>query len=139
MASGPGAILYPNVSTNPQQVNRSQKQEKAPKQGQGQDFQKDFENFLTPSQDLGQQNALKISAHASQRMQERNIQIDSEAWSQIQGALDQAKAKGIQDTLVLTDDAALVVSVKNQTVVTAMDKASLSGNVFSNIDGAVIV
>ena len=54
-------------------------------------------------------------------------------------AIDKAAAKGLDDTLILTKDAAFIVSVKNRTVVTAMDRASLDGNVFTNIDGAVII
>lgn len=60
-------------------------------------------------------------------------------WGKVSKALDQAEAKGLDDTLVLTGDAAFIVSVKNRTIVTALDKNSLTGNVFTNIDGAVIV
>lgn len=82
---------------------------------------------------------LKFSAHASQRLSERKIQLDSATMSKVTDAIDRAEAKGIEDTLVLTNDAALIVNVKNRTVITAMDKQSLNGNVFTNIDGAVIV
>ena len=54
-------------------------------------------------------------------------------------ALDRAAAKGVEDTLVLTSNAALIVNVPNRTVITAMDRSQMSGNVFTNIDGAVIV
>ena len=57
--------------------------------------------------------------------------------AKLNDAIDKADAKGVQDTLVLTKDAALIVNVKNRTVVTAMDKNNLNGNVFTNIDGAV--
>lgn len=90
--------------------------------------------------DLGAiKQPLKFSAHASQRLQERKIQLDAATMSKVTDAIDKAEAKGIEDTLVLTTDAALIVNVKNRTVITAMDKQSLNGNVFTNIDGAVIV
>lgn len=90
--------------------------------------------------DLNQVKApLKLSAHANQRLSERSIKIDAETWAKVNNAVDKAEAKGIEDTLVLTSEAALIVNVKNRTVVTAMDKGSLNGNVFTNIDGAVIV
>ena len=54
-------------------------------------------------------------------------------------AITKADSKGVQDTLILTDQAALIVSVPNRTVITAMDRGNLSGNVFTNIDGAVII
>ena len=59
--------------------------------------------------------------------------------AKVNDAVDKADAKGLDDALVLTKDAALIVSVRNRTVITAIDNNSLSGNVFTNIDGAVIV
>jgi flagellar operon protein len=47
--------------------------------------------------------------------------------------------KGGKDSLVMMGDAALVVSVKNRTVVTAMDRSQMKGNVFTNIDSAVVI
>lgn len=92
------------------------------------------------TKDLGSiQQPLKFSAHASQRLAERKIQLDAATMLKVTDAIDKAEAKGIEDTLVLTDNAALIVNVKNRTVITAMDKQSLNGNVFTNIDGAVIV
>jgi len=90
--------------------------------------------------DLGQlRQPLKFSAHATQRLNERKIQLDQAMLGKVNDAVDKAAAKGVEDTLVLTPDAALIVSVKNRTVITAMDRGSLTGNVFTNIDGAVIV
>lgn len=82
---------------------------------------------------------LKFSAHASQRLRERKIELDPAVLAKVNDAVDKADAKGIDDTLVLTKDAALIVNVKNRTVITAMDRAQMTGNVFTNIDGAVIV
>jgi flagellar operon protein len=90
--------------------------------------------------DLGAiKQPLKFSAHASQRLAERKIQLDSATMTKVTEAIDKAEAKGIEDTLVLTGDAALIVNVKNRTVITAMDRQSLTGNVFTNIDGAVVI
>ena len=55
------------------------------------------------------------------------------------GGVDKAAAKGCKESLVLVDNAALVVSIKNRTVITAVDKESLTDNVFTNIDSAVVV
>ena len=51
----------------------------------------------------------------------------------------QAAAKGSKESLLMKDGVAFVVSIKNQTVITAVDAASMKGNVFTNIDSAVIV
>lgn len=92
------------------------------------------------TKDLGAiKQPLKFSAHASQRLSERKIQLDSATMTKVTEAIDKAEAKGIEDTLVLTGEAALIVNVKNRTVITAMDRQSLTGNVFTNIDGAVII
>lgn len=82
---------------------------------------------------------LKFSAHASQRLQERKIALDPETLVKLNKAVDQAEAKGVEDTLIITGDAAYIVNVKNRTVVTALDRGAVSGNVFTNIDGAVLV
>lgn len=81
---------------------------------------------------------LKFSSHAQTRMMSRKIDGSPEAMNKVLNAVDRAEAKGLDDTLILTKDAAFIVSVKNRTVVTVMDKEQLQGNVFTNIDGAVI-
>jgi flagellar operon protein len=59
--------------------------------------------------------------------------------TKIEGAVNKAAAKGAKDTLLLTDASALIVSVKDKTVVTVMDKAQLKDNVFTNIDSTVMI
>jgi flagellar operon protein len=71
-------------------------------------------------------------------MESRGIRFNAEEITRLQSAVDQANAKGARDSLVLLGETALVVSVKNNTVVTVMDKEGLRGNVFTNIDSAVI-
>ena len=82
---------------------------------------------------------LKFSAHATQRLRDRQINFSPETMARMNEAINKADAKGLQDTLVLTDQAALIVNVPNRTVVTAMDREKLIGNVFTNIDGAIII
>lgn len=85
------------------------------------------------------QDRLKLSSHAQTRLSSRNIELDSAAWNRVLGGIEKAAAKGAKESLVLVDDAALVVSIKNRTVITAVDKASLKDNVFTNIDSAIVV
>ncbi len=82
---------------------------------------------------------LKVSGHAKTRLESRNIQLDGEQWERVLGGVDQAASKGAKESLVMLDDVALVVSIKNRTVITAVDKSSLKNNVFTNIDSAVVV
>lgn len=79
------------------------------------------------------------------RLQMRNITLSPDDLNKLRDAVDRAEAKGAREALVLMSrpsrdqDLALVVSVKNRTVITAMDGDSLKDNVFTNIDSAVIV
>lgn len=85
------------------------------------------------------QDRLKVSGHAQTRLQSRNIELGQAEWDRVMSGVDRAAAKGAKESLVMIDDVALVVSVKNRTVITAVDKAQLKENVFTNIDSAVIV
>jgi flagellar operon protein len=82
---------------------------------------------------------LKFSAHAQARLSSRNITLSAQDLARLRQGVAQAAAKGSSESLVLKDDVAFVVSVKNNTVITAVDAQSMRGNVFTNIDSAVIV
>lgn len=142
-----GDFLFPNVTSLPGQSGVGQG-ERAPRKQDG--VKGEFDQVLDRTldkaagqgltTDLNQvKSPLKFSAHASQRLTDRKIKLDAAMMGKVNDALDKAAAKGVEETLVLTPDAALIVSVKNRTVITAMDRGSMSGNVFTNIDGAVIV
>ena len=83
--------------------------------------------------------ALKFSNHAIERMQSRGISYSPEEMTRLGDAVQKAAAKGSKDTLVLMDNSALIVSVKNNTVVTVMDKNALKENVFTNIDSTIVM
>jgi flagellar operon protein len=85
------------------------------------------------------ENRLKLSGHAQTRLASRNIELSSADWDRVMQGVEKAAQKGAKESLVLVDDVALVVSVKNRTVITAVDKSTLKDNVFTNIDSAVIV
>jgi flagellar operon protein len=82
---------------------------------------------------------LTFSRHAQERLQARKIQLNESDLASLQGAVNRAEEKGAKDSLVLMRDMAFIVSVRNRTVVTAMDSEHLKENVFTNIDSAVIV
>ena len=50
-----------------------------------------------------------------------------------------AGQKGIRESLVIVDELAFIVNIPNNTVVTAMNQTDATENVFTNIDGAVIM
>jgi flagellar operon protein len=137
-------FLYPNVSSPISKSALSpERQEGAPKKpGEISEFDRVLESKLETrkaGEFSGAQAPLKFSAHATQRMNDRKIQLDQETMRKVREAVDRAEVKGVEDTLVLTRDAALIVNVPNRTVVTAMDRQMMQENIFTNIDGAVIV
>lgn len=85
------------------------------------------------------QDRLKLSGHAQTRLESRNIELDKDAWDRVVSGVEKAAQKGAKESLVMVDDVALVVSIKNKTVITAVDKSSLKDNVFTNIDSAIVV
>ena len=97
------------------------------------EFGKIFENELKSC------NNLKFSKHAQQRLNARNIIIDSTQIQKISDAVTKAEKKGIKDTLILMDNTAFVASVKNRTIITAVQNEELKDNIFTNIDGAIII
>ena len=99
----------------------------------GQSFEDIFKHKLESTSEL------KFSKHASQRLDDRNIELTEEQSQRLEEGVQKASAKGITDSLVLVDTLAFIVNVPNQTVVTAMDQTESEENIFTNIDGAVIV
>lgn len=90
-------------------------------------------------QTLDKEAGLKFSAHAQARLQSRNIALNTEDLIRLREGVAQAAAKGSRESLLLKDGIAFVVSIKNNTVITAVDADSMKGNIFTNIDSAVIV
>jgi len=88
---------------------------------------------------LATQNELKISKHASERIEERNIEITDKLWQTIGEKVQEARQKGISDSLVVLNNAALLVSAKNNTVVTAMNRGEATNRIFTNINGTILI
>lgn len=82
---------------------------------------------------------IRFSKHAVMRLNARNIEFTPEQMEKIQTGVAKADEKGIKDSLMLIDNIALVVNVKNKVIVTAMDSQQTEENVFTNIDGAVLL
>lgn len=82
---------------------------------------------------------LRFSAHAEARLRQAGIDLNGAQRMRLQSAVERAAAKGARESLILMDDLALVVSIRNRTVITAVDKTRSRENVFTNIDSTVIV
>ncbi len=97
------------------------------------------QSFLQHLQNATVKTELKVSKHANQRLIERNIVISDSQWQLIHDKVEEARAKGVKDSLVLMDQAALIVSAKNATVITAMDRKEANDQLFTNIDGTIVL
>lgn len=84
-------------------------------------------------------DSLKFSKHASSRLQDRNIELSESQIDRLNAGMHKAGEKGINESLVLMDQMAFIVNVKNNTVITALNDQEMKDNVFTNIDGAIIV
>ena len=98
-----------------------------------------FQDVLNRTTESEQQVAeLKFSKHAAGRLIDRNIELSENQMERLQEGARSAGQKGIKDSLVIVDELAFIVNVPNKTVVTALDQTEARGNIFTNIDGAVI-
>lgn len=79
---------------------------------------------------------IRFSKHANERLATRNIKLSENQMARLESSTTKAREKGIRESLVMVDDLAFIVNIKNNTVVTALGDSSDS--VFTNIDGAVI-
>ena len=97
-----------------------------------------FQDILAGKTDRAK-GKLKFSKHAVNRLADRNIRLTDEQMGRLSDGTQKAGAKGIRESLVIVDQLAFIVNVPNRTVVTAMDQAETEENIFTNIDGAVIM
>lgn len=102
-----------------------------------------FEEILHKQQntkiEANSNTEVKFSKHASNRLNERNIELTYNQLERLNDGTKKASEKGIKESLVLVDKLAFIVNTKSNTVITAMDQTETDENVFTNIDGAVIM
>ncbi len=82
--------------------------------------------------------SLRFSNHAQKRLQVRDINIDDEGLNRLSQAVDKVEKRGGRESLVLMDDLAFIVNVKDRMVVTALDATERGEGVFTRIDSVVL-
>lgn len=82
---------------------------------------------------------LRFSKHAGERLAMRNINLTDSQIQRLEEGTQKASKKGIKESLMIMDNMAFIVNVTNSTVITAMDQTEQKENIFTNIDGAVII
>ncbi len=98
-----------------------------------------FGEILKQKQSVNESSTLKFSKHASQRLQSRNIELSNEQKERLETGAEKAEAKGMRESLVIVDSYSFIVNVPSKTVVTAMEQSESEENIYTNIDGAVII
>ncbi|RKN86517.1 TIGR02530 family flagellar biosynthesis protein [Paenibacillus ginsengarvi] len=119
--------MYPNVPS-PIAAKRFDVSVRRQEASQGPSFQDVFNDSL-----------VRISHHAGVRLQQRGIELKPEQMDKIGTAIEKAAAKGAKESLIVMDNMAMIVNVKSKTIVTALDRTSMTDNVFTQIDSAVII
>lgn len=114
---------------------RNQLLQNNPKADNSQKPELSFQDILSSKKEQAVDN-LKFSKHANERLATRNINLSAEQIERLENGTTKAREKGIRESLIMVDDLAFIVNVKNNTVITAVgDKTD---SIFTNIDGAVI-
>lgn len=86
---------------------------------------------------LSKSESFKISKHAADRL--KNVRLDSKDMEKINDIINKAEEKGAKNCLILYKDVALVTSIENRTVITAVEEERMKENIFTNIDSVVII
>lgn len=95
--------------------------------------------FQQALQEKISESELTFSRHALEQMKHRDIYLDANGMDKLKEGVSSAREKGIRESLMLMDNVAYVVSIKNATVITALDAKETKNHVFTNIDGAVVL
>ena len=82
---------------------------------------------------------IRFTKHADARLMQRNIRLTDEQMTRLEEGIRKASDKGIKESLVLVDDLAFIVNTDKKMVITAIDQNSSEDNIYTNIDGAVII
>lgn len=135
MAKNINNLLIPNVTQVPGQK-KVDVSNRLPREGGVSEF-KELLSEIEGQQPL--HGGVNLSSHAAKRLQERQIDFNGNEYLKVREAISKLKEKGGKDSLVITDKAAYIVDVKNNKVVTAVDKGSMNENVFTKIDSTVFM
>ncbi|WP_066173043.1 TIGR02530 family flagellar biosynthesis protein [Bacillus marinisedimentorum] len=107
------------------------------RRNQGTPPDRNFASYMAEA--AGLEQPLKVSKHAEKRLQDRNITVQESTWKKLNERMAEARNKGIQDSLVVLKDAALIVSATNNTVITAMNREEAQSQIFTNINGTILI
>ena len=88
---------------------------------------------------INKEECFTISSHAAERLNSRNINFSDDDMRKINEGINMADSKGAKQSLILYKDMALITSIKNRTVITALDKKQSEVSIINNIDSVVMI
>jgi len=141
------SFLIPNVSKLPKHKEIDATEQLTQNSGEFQSLLKDKisdskgtqKNLPELLPEVNNHQGIKLSIHAQKRLQERNLEMDGAEFFKVKDGIQKLRNKGGQDSLIITKNAAYIVDVKNNTIVTAIDKGSIGENVFTKIDSTIVI
>lgn len=130
-----------NVFSSIEQVTGQYLKQKTKESGNAPASAVSFEDMLRQQWQIREQGTegLKFSKHAGERLKQRNITLSEEQLKRLEDGAQKANAKGIRESLVILDSLSFIVNTKSNTVITAMEQSTDTDNIYTNIDGAVII
>ena len=126
-------INFPIVSGNP----RPEQTQKVGTDASDTAEKDSFQSILTDM--LRKNSEVNFSKHAVKRAVDHNIELTDESLSRLNEGVKMASQKNLEEPLILVGSTAFLVNIPNNTVITAVDSSDMKGNVFTNIDGTVII
>lgn len=98
-----------------------------------------FENVLQQTLESSDTKQVNLSKHAIARAEERGIEVTPALLDKLTDSVERAQEKGATNILALDQSLAFIVNVPNNRVITLMRQDEMKENVFTNIDGAVLL
>jgi flagellar operon protein len=95
-------------------------------------------SFVKALHEAAELQGLKFSNHAQKRLQTRDINLTDEGLARLASAVEKAEKRGGRESLVLMDEMAFIVNVRERLIVTAIDAQSRGEGVFTQIDSVVL-
>ena len=83
--------------------------------------------------------SVAFSKHAMARAEERGIEVTDTLMDQLASSVERASAKGATNILAFDATRAFIINVPHGRVITTMSQAEMAENIFTNIDGAVLL
>lgn len=96
-----------------------------------------FKDIL--KKEINEKVGFNISGHAAERLRSRSVSLNEQDMKTINEGINRAEQKGCKNSVILYKDLALITSIKNRTVITAVDKNSSKDNIFTNVDSVILL